>query len=120
MKKPRAGGGWHAIGYSLSKAKKMGGLRAMWRAMRSRNTCKTCALGMGGQRGGMVNANIQAGKVPTDEQLAKFTSETVAKLKEMVKDAPDAVKQKISTAWAPTWDYYKNCPGRTETKLDFN
>jgi len=27
----------------------------MWRAMRTRNACKTCALGMGGQRGGMVN-----------------------------------------------------------------
>ena len=27
----------------------------MWKALRSRNACKTCALGMGGQRGGMVN-----------------------------------------------------------------
>ena len=27
----------------------------MVRALRSRNACKTCALGMGGQRGGMVN-----------------------------------------------------------------
>ncbi len=27
----------------------------MWRAMRTRNACKTCALGMGGQKGGMVN-----------------------------------------------------------------
>lgn len=27
----------------------------MWRAMRSKNACKTCALGMGGQMGGMVN-----------------------------------------------------------------
>ena len=27
----------------------------MWRALRSRNTCKTCAVGMGGQAGGMVN-----------------------------------------------------------------
>jgi molybdopterin-dependent oxidoreductase alpha subunit len=27
----------------------------LWKAMRSRNTCKTCALGMGGQLGGMVN-----------------------------------------------------------------
>ncbi len=27
----------------------------MWKAMRSKNACKTCALGMGGQRGGMVN-----------------------------------------------------------------
>ncbi len=27
----------------------------MWQAMRSKNACKTCALGMGGQKGGMVN-----------------------------------------------------------------
>lgn len=27
----------------------------MWKAMRSKNTCKTCALGMGGQLGGMRN-----------------------------------------------------------------
>ena len=27
----------------------------MWHALRSRNACKTCALGMGGQLGGMVN-----------------------------------------------------------------
>ena len=33
----------------------------MWKAMRSKNTCKTCALGMGGQAGGMVN---EAGHFP--------------------------------------------------------
>jgi molybdopterin-dependent oxidoreductase alpha subunit len=33
----------------------------LWRAMRSRNACKTCALGMGGQLGGMVN---EAGHFP--------------------------------------------------------
>ena len=27
----------------------------MWKALRSKNACKTCALGMGGQKGGMVN-----------------------------------------------------------------
>ncbi len=27
----------------------------MYRALRTRNTCKTCALGMGGQQGGMTN-----------------------------------------------------------------
>lgn len=49
-----SGGGWQAIGYSLKLAKKIG-FRRMWKAMRSRNTCKTCAVGMGGQLGGMVN-----------------------------------------------------------------
>src|SRR5262249_976514 len=32
-----------------------GGLWKLWKAMRSKNACKTCALGMGGQKGGMVN-----------------------------------------------------------------
>lgn len=33
----------------------------MWSAMRTKNACKTCALGMGGQKGGMVN---EAGHFP--------------------------------------------------------
>ena len=55
MKKPKSGGGWPAIAYALSKSREMGGLWRTWKAMRSKNACKTCALGMGGQRGGMVN-----------------------------------------------------------------
>ncbi|MDZ4752920.1 MAG: FdhF/YdeP family oxidoreductase [Phycisphaerae bacterium] len=55
MRLPRAGGGWPAIFYTLKQARGAGGLLRMWRSLRSRNACKTCALGMGGQRGGMVN-----------------------------------------------------------------
>jgi molybdopterin-dependent oxidoreductase alpha subunit len=54
MKRPRSGGGWKAIGYSLKLARRVGWW-TMWKAMRSKNTCKTCAVGMGGQLGGMVN-----------------------------------------------------------------
>ena len=54
MRKITAGGGWPAIWYTLRKARRIG-LRRFWQAMRSRNACKTCALGMGGQLGGMVN-----------------------------------------------------------------
>jgi molybdopterin-dependent oxidoreductase alpha subunit len=54
VKRARSGGGWQAIRYSLKLASKVG-WRNMWNAMRSRNTCKTCAVGMGGQLGGMVN-----------------------------------------------------------------
>ncbi|MFO0427628.1 MAG: FdhF/YdeP family oxidoreductase [Planctomyces sp.] len=54
IKAPRSGGGWKAIGYSLKLAQRVGWWK-MWTAMRSRNTCKTCAVGMGGQLGGMVN-----------------------------------------------------------------
>ncbi|MFK7821385.1 MAG: molybdopterin-dependent oxidoreductase, partial [Planctomycetaceae bacterium] len=50
----QSGGGWRAVGYSLKLARKVG-FRAMWKAMRSKNACKTCAVGMGGQLGGMVN-----------------------------------------------------------------
>jgi molybdopterin-dependent oxidoreductase alpha subunit len=48
-------GGFHSIVYVLRKAREVGGIRALRRAMRTRNACKTCALGMGGQKGGMVN-----------------------------------------------------------------
>lgn len=55
MRTPKAGGGIPAILYVLRQARRVGGYRAMYRALRSKNACKTCALGMGGQLGGMVN-----------------------------------------------------------------
>ena len=55
MRKVKSGGGWPAISYALRMARKSGGLLRFVRALSSRNTCKTCALGMGGQRGGMVD-----------------------------------------------------------------
>ncbi|HEX5445373.1 MAG TPA: FdhF/YdeP family oxidoreductase, partial [Pirellulales bacterium] len=55
MRKVTTGGGWPAVWYTLRKAREVGGLRKLWRAMRSKNACKTCALGMGGQAGGMIN-----------------------------------------------------------------
>jgi len=61
MRKPTAAGGWPAIWYTIKKARQSGGIVRMLRALRSRNACKTCALGMGGQRGGMVN---EAGRFP--------------------------------------------------------
>lgn len=50
----RSGGGWAAIKYTLRMANRVG-WRQLWRAMRAKNACKTCALGMGGQKGGMRN-----------------------------------------------------------------
>jgi len=61
LKIPTSGGGWQAIAYALKKLRPMGGLFGFWRAMRSKNACKTCAVGMGGQKGGMVN---EAGSFP--------------------------------------------------------
>lgn len=54
MHPARSGGGLAAILYTLRMAQRVG-WRQLWRAMRARNACKTCALGMGGQRGGMRN-----------------------------------------------------------------
>ncbi len=61
MKKVTTGGGWPAVAYALRAARKAKGLHKFYQALRSRNACKTCALGMGGQRGGMVN---EAGSFP--------------------------------------------------------
>ncbi len=54
MKRMKSGGGWAAILYTLRMARKVG-FRQLWQAMRTKNVCKTCALGMGGQLGGMRN-----------------------------------------------------------------
>ncbi len=55
MRRVKAGGGWAAVRYTFRKAKEAGGYLRLWKALRSKNACKTCALGMGGQAGGMVN-----------------------------------------------------------------
>jgi len=55
MRRPSSAGGLAAILYVLRSSRRAGGLWHMWRAMRRSNACKTCALGMGGQLGGMVN-----------------------------------------------------------------
>lgn len=48
------GGGFKAIRYSLKAARKVGFMN-MFQTVLSKNTCKTCALGMGGQKGGMTD-----------------------------------------------------------------
>ena len=61
MGRVRTGGGWRAVLYTLKKARQAGGFWRLWTAMRTKNACKTCAVGMGGQAGGMVN---EAGHFP--------------------------------------------------------
>jgi molybdopterin-dependent oxidoreductase alpha subunit len=56
-----AGGGLAAVLYVLRKGREAGGVLRLYRRLRSRNVCKTCARGMGGQQGGMVN---EAGHFP--------------------------------------------------------
>jgi len=63
MPKPRvsAAGGFAALAYTFRKGREAGGIFKLYKRMRSKNACKTCAYGMGGQRGGMVN---EAGSFP--------------------------------------------------------
>ncbi len=57
MPKPRvsAAGGFAALAYTWKKGRQVGGVLKLYKRMRSKNACKTCAYGMGGQLGGMVN-----------------------------------------------------------------
>ncbi len=83
MRKVKTGGGWPAVWYTLRKSREVGGWLKLWKAMRSKNTCKTCALGMGGQAGGMVN---EAGHFP---EVCKKS------LQAMASDMQGAVRQEF-------------------------
>jgi len=83
MKQVKRGGGWPAVFYTWSKAREVGGLYKLWKAMRSKNACKTCALGMGGQAGGMVN---EAGHFP---EVCKKS------LQAMASDMQGAIRQEF-------------------------
>jgi molybdopterin-dependent oxidoreductase alpha subunit len=84
MARPRvgAGGGFPALAYVLRKGREAGGLVALYRRLASRNACKTCALGMGGQRGGMTN---EAGHFP--EVCKKSVQAQAADMQAVVDEA---------------------------------
>ena len=63
-----AAGGWPAVFYVLRKGRESGSYWKLYKRLRSRNACKTCAVGMGGQRGGMVN---EPGHIPSAAQNAE-------------------------------------------------
>ncbi len=88
MKRLKSGGGWPALWYTLKKGREVGGLLRMYRAMRSKNACKTCALGMGGQRGGMVN---EAGHFP---EVCKKS------LQAMAADMQDAIQPEFWSTYS--------------------
>src|SRR3954469_22912287 len=81
MKQVKRGGGWPAVFYTLRKAREVGGIVKLWKAMRTKNACKTCALGMGGQAGGMVN---EAGHFPEvcKKSLQAMTSDMQGAIKD--------------------------------------
>lgn len=56
MSNVKSGGGIAAVWYTVKKSFEAdGGPLQFWKRMSSRNSCKTCAYGMGGQSGGMKN-----------------------------------------------------------------
>lgn len=89
--KPVVGGGFKAVEYVLSCASKVGPGK-LAAAVKSKNTCKACAFGTGGQRGGLhneysnrveiCNKNIQAQlsdiRPPIPEQI--FAHNSIAEL----------------------------------------
>ena len=48
------GGGFKKVLYTLNTVRRIGVKNAA-KALSAKNACKACGLGMGGQRGGMVN-----------------------------------------------------------------
>jgi molybdopterin-dependent oxidoreductase alpha subunit len=88
MKKYKLGGSWPAVWYTWRKAREAGGVLKLWKAMRSKNACKTCALGMGGQRGGMVN------------ELGHFPEVCKKSLQAMVADMQGAIRRDF---WQRYW-----------------
>ncbi len=88
MKKVTSGGGWPAIRYTFRKARQAGGVWKMWKAMRSRNACKTCALGMGGQQGGMVN------------ELGRFPEVCKKSLQAMAADMQGAIQPEFWSTYS--------------------
>ena len=101
----RAAGGWHAIFYSLKRARRAGGIMNVVRRLRLRNACKTCALGMGGQLGGMVNerghfpevckksVQAQAGDMQAPIAEAFFRATSIAEL-----ESPESARARGSRA----------------------
>lgn len=81
--KVRSGGGFRAILYSIKKGRESGGIFKLYKALRTRNACKTCALGMGGQKGGMVN------------ETGGFPEVCKKSLQAMVADMQDAITSDI-------------------------
>lgn len=92
--KVASGGGFKAMQYVLSCAQKVGA-RKLAAAVKSKNTCKACAFGTGGQRGGLhneyskrieiCNKNIQAQlsdiRDPIPAQI--FEQNSIAELREL-------------------------------------
>jgi len=142
MKIRKSGGGFFAILYTLKAAKKVGPLK-LWKSMKSRNACKTCAVGMGGQKGGMTNemghfpefckksiqaavSDLQPGikKKWIETSLNKLQSLSPRQLEELgripyplISDSVTGNYKKIS--WEDAYDRVANALKQTEPEESF-
>jgi molybdopterin-dependent oxidoreductase alpha subunit len=94
MAQPRvsAAGGLAAMRYVFAKGRDVGSL-ALYRKLRSKNACKTCALGMGGQLGGMVN---EVGHFP--EVCKKSVQAQAADMGRVITDLPSIAELETFTS----------------------
>jgi len=81
-KMPRSAGGLAAVRYTLAKARGAGGVIRLTRRLAASNACKTCAVGMGGEHGGMRN---EAGSFP--EVCKKSVQAQAADMQPPIEDA---------------------------------
>ncbi len=80
----KSGGGFKAIKYSFNVARNVG-FKKLFTTMFSKNSCKTCAYGMGGQKGGM-----------TDE-MGRFPEVCKKSFQAQISDIQTAISDKLFT-----------------------
>jgi molybdopterin-dependent oxidoreductase alpha subunit len=113
------GGGLKAIAYVLSIANDVGAGR-LAAAVRSKNTCKACAFGTGGQKGGLhnefnkgveiCNKNIQAqsGDLKPPIPPAIFSDNTVEELRQLSGRELEALGRLATPLYkSPNSDHYE-------------
>ena len=98
-KQPRTAGGWGAILYSLVKSLKAGGPWPMMQALLTRNNCKSCALGMGGQKGALRD---EKGHFP-----AVCNKSVVAQASDMQKGIPSEFFQRNNISELNAWSSFQ-------------
>ena len=98
-KQPRTAGGWGAIRYSLVKSLKAGGPWPMMQALLTRNNCKSCALGMGGQKGALRD---EKGHFP-----AVCNKSVVAQASDMQKGIPSEFFQRNNISELNAWSSFQ-------------
>eukprot|EP00928_Gymnodinium_smaydae_P079644 TRINITY_DN63516_c0_g1_i1.p1 TRINITY_DN63516_c0_g1~~TRINITY_DN63516_c0_g1_i1.p1 ORF type:complete len:629 (-),score=89.44 TRINITY_DN63516_c0_g1_i1:112-1998(-) len=59
----------------------------------------------------ILNSDIQAGQVPSEEKLHHFVRETVLQLQVLSSSAAEHVRRKVSSPWSPYWTFVGNAPG---------